>query len=159
MRLLMACLLMIGVMLGGCRSVVAEDASLGSLRQWVDKYPTDKIDGKTFWDNKAFQALAEKLLDARALRDTYGEMGFEIVTPIEIQGDLLRVFVCREHACLMNSATMFVDMKKDKLHICWRNVYDKQDAWLSTGKKPEPMEIGACDKYSGFDLYKNYVKE
>jgi len=160
--LLLACLLLVVAAGGYYHVVVAGSTSLATLPEltkWVGKYPSDEIDGKTMWANPALRVLVEDLLEKETVAVLYEGMAKELSTEVERKDDLLRVFVCREHACLLSSATLFVDLKRQRLSICWSDIEDKHDAWLSTDHNPILMEISECQKYEGFDLYQKKTKD
>ena len=153
--------LLLFVSLMGCRSVAAGDnriAELQDLNKWVGKYPHEKIDGKTAWDNQVLHDLASLILAPYTMDVLFKELATMVTSPVEKEGDIIRMYACREHACIMNAATLFIDMKKTQLSICWRSVYDKHDAWLENGQEPELKNVGACDEYEGFELYKKFYK-
>ena len=161
--------LVLFVSLIGCRSVEAGAspveaaknplAELQDLNKWVGKYPHEKIDGKTAWENKVLYDLAALILAPQTMDMLFKELAFGVTSPVEKEGDVIRMQACREHACILNSATLFIDLKKTQLSICWRNVHDKHDAWLENGQEPEFKKVGACDEYQGFELYKKFYKE
>jgi len=158
MRVWLACLLLF-VSLLGCRSVAAGDAGLSDLKQWVGKYPSDKIDGKTVWDNATLRSLISGLMKDNAATYFYDELTRGVDIPVEAQDNVLKIFVCRKHECFYNSATVFADTKKNKLSICWHRVEDERDTWMSTGHRLQPLEYGACATHAGFDSYKEYYKD
>jgi len=158
MRVWLICLLF-AVSLMGVRPVVADDAGLSDLKQWVGKYPDEKINSKALWDNSAFRSLLSGLMKDNAASYFYKELATGVGTPVEAQGDLVKIFVCRKHDCLYNAATLFADTKDNKLSICWHRVEDERDTWLSTGQIPKPLEYGDCAVHEGFDSYKTYHKD
>lgn len=152
-------LLLVFVSLMGCRSVIAAEPALSDAQAWVGKYPFDKIDGKKLWEHDAFVAEANKILGDEAANIFFKTMITGPNVPVERNGDIVFTFVCKAHECNSNFVNVFIDVKKNKLHMCWHENGVVEDAWVSSGVKPKWLGEMGCSGKDGIELYKANVKE
>ena len=158
MRRLGAVFLMCSALFAG-HSAMAEGDTLSALKAWVGKYPADVIEGKTLWDSPALKTETSKFIGPKTQNYIFNEIGRQVASPVEIKDDVIYVFVCREHACVSNSARLFIDLKKNKVHICWRLSEDSGDLWLSADRDPQPVGPAGCSEMQPFDVFAKYGKD
>ncbi len=159
MRRIFAVLCVLSLLMVGGHGVCAAETSLQDMKAWVGKYPADEINGKTIWDNDAFKAKVHVFIGPKTQDFIFNKIGREVATPVEIKNDVLQFFVCKAHACPDAAARIFVDLKKDAVHVCWTILGEKDDLWLSAKADPKPLSEGACLVTDGFDLFDKYGKE
>ena len=159
MRRIFAVFCVFSLLALGGQSVFAATDSLQDMKAWVGKYPADQINGKTLWDNETFKAKVLAFIGPKTQDFIFNKIGREVATPVEIKNDVLQFFVCKAHACPDAAARIFVDLKKDAVHVCWTILGEKDDLWLSAKADPKPLSEGGCLGVDGFDLFDKYSKE
>lgn len=157
MRRILAVMCVICLLIG-FRSAAAE-SSLSDLTAWVGKYPADKIDGKTLWDNEALKAEVLKFIGPKTQNLIFNEIGRQVAIPVEMKDDVLYVSVCKAHACPDVAARLFVDMKKQKAYICWRHMNEKEDLWLTANADIRRIGEAGCDDLEPYELFNKYGKD
>lgn len=159
MHRLLAVFLVASLLMMGCRGATAADASLEDLRAWVGKYPADEINGKTLWDNAPLKAKVLEFIGPKTQDFIFNKIGREVATPVIAKDDVIRVFVCKAHACPDAAAQIFIDLKKNTVQVCWTILGEKDDLWLSAKADPKPIEAGSCLEQDSFDVFEKYGKE
>jgi len=131
--------------------------SLMTLLPFVGKYPSDKILGHSFWDNKAMMKLVEKALGPERMKVFLTEPwihGEEV--PIEQQGMVLYESLCKAHDCTAEGIDFFVDLENGTFQACWRQWDNKAkasvDFWLSSEAAPKSLPSDSCADHQGFEL-------
>jgi hypothetical protein len=113
-----------------CGAAMAAD--LSTIRQWIDKNPSDKIgDGKSLWDQPGVQAAMRAAMDDPVASDGKG---------------LFAAWSCNADDCAGNQMTVFFDSTAGSAQVCWRGSGDGgnvQDLWLTNGKA-RPLPINSC---------------
>ncbi len=122
-RLAGAALLVLG-------SAAALPAWAADPSQWVGKYPSDKIDGRTLWDT------LEPALDAAigARLGTTVRRGWGPEEPVVASGGWVVARACKTHECGDNNVTVAVSPQR-RLIACTL-VNDNQDrgTWREPGR-------------------------
>lgn len=151
--------LMLFILAVGCGSVQAEPKpSAQDLRGWVGKYPTEEMNGTSFWNHPAFAPIAKKMLEAR-YKIFVNDIAQGVVSPILQDGDLLYTHSCRPHDCTGLYVKIFVDLKKNTVHMCWSDLTEKEDFWISSDRGVKGMGQASCLLSEGRELFSANVKE
>ncbi|MGE4351459.1 MAG: hypothetical protein AB7E52_04640 [Bdellovibrionales bacterium] len=153
--------LFLGLALIGASEAWAKNETLDDLRAWIGKYPADQIDGHKLWDNPELQKKMAAFAGPN-IRKILFEGGLSVSSPVAIQDDVLYLSSCQEHACAVNQAKVFVDLKKKAVFLCWRYAYrEMRDVWLEANQDPQFLSPGSCTEEASdrpFDLLKKYRK-
>lgn len=138
--------------------------SLAYLEKWVGKYPTldgttfeHYPSGQTFWDDSNVQAALKRTLAPRVIKTLTTEWdGNSVEHPITKQDSVLMVYLCKQHSCSFDAATVYLDLKTGMVQACWTEYDAKKkksfDYWL--GRKAKRLEENACGKNEGMKAYK-----
>ncbi len=132
------------------------------LAQWVGKYPFDKIDGVSLWDQPALQAPLLKTLGKSRFKAL--QTSRQVTEPVQRQGDILALWVCRPHFCSMTDTKIFVNLKSEDVQACWTeplslDMKAGETMWLKSGQPPKTLPFGTCaagDSPDGFRLLNLY---
>ena len=147
------------VLLTACRGASAGEPPLSELQAWVGKEPFKKIGDYTFWTHPVFVAKAHNLLGPETFSLVATVYAEGINTPLERHGDILSTYVCKPHECIMDSASVLLDLKKDKLYVCLRDSYRAEDMWYESGEKPKGVGLDGCTVVDPYELYAKYIKD
>ncbi|HBM90703.1 MAG TPA: hypothetical protein DD400_02335 [Rhodospirillaceae bacterium] len=148
--------LLVVMLVGALPARAGEMPSLDDLAKWEGKYPNAVLSNHGFWDDTRVldvmkqnipAALREIIIQGWGMKDELIEM------PIERQGDVLLVSVCKPHDCLSHAARLYFNLKRKTVQICWTEETEKTgkqlDIWIDRDVKR--LEKGACWDKSGFD--------
>jgi hypothetical protein len=111
-------------------SILAAQSSLGHLRSWAGKYPTNRR-GKVTTSFFKLPEIRRPLLSLLSRADfNLLTRDYQVETPIKQIGDYLAVKVCRPHACDTDNAAFAINLSTGFIYV---KIYtDQQSRWFGS---------------------------
>lgn len=130
----------------------AQNAS--PLSAWVGKMPSDS---PFFWREADVKSIMIKFIPSDLIHMiTSGWGGGSVEAPIERNGDMLGLFVCKAHDCASHAARLYFNLKQKTVQLCWTERYQGAllDVWFS-GADVKHLPQNAC---ATGDLWDNLTR-
>ena len=109
---------------------LAAQSSLGHLRSWAGKYPTNRR-GKVTTSFFKLPEIRRPLLSLLRRSDfNLLTSEYQVETPIKQIGDYLAVKVCRQHACDTDNAAFAINLRNGSVYV--KMFADQQSRWFGS---------------------------
>jgi hypothetical protein len=111
-------------------STLAAQSSLGHLRSWAGKYPTNRR-GRITTSFFKLPEIRRPLLGLLSRADfNLLTRDYQVETPIKLIGNYLAVKVCRPHACDTDNAAFAINLDNGFIYV---KIYaDQQSRWFGS---------------------------
>ncbi|MFZ5425692.1 MAG: hypothetical protein ACOZEN_01855 [Thermodesulfobacteriota bacterium] len=153
---------------GGAASPAAGGLPLGHLAAWVGKYPGGEVDadrqarpGRSFFEDPAVLPSLKAMLPEDALRAMLkGWPDGRVEIPVEREGDVIKASFCKPHACPLENAAVFVNIRTGGVAACWKRYDAPKDVssafWHAPGAPAKALDPGDDCYAEGMGLYLKY---
>jgi hypothetical protein len=130
---------LVGALLLTAGLYAASPALAADPSQWVGKYPSDRIDGKTFWETlgPALDAAVGTRLGTTVRR------GWGPEIPVVASGGWVIAYACKAHDCGDNSVTVAVSPQRRVIACTFVNDEKDRGTWREAGRPPKTRST-AC---------------
>lgn len=109
---------------------------IATLKKSAGKYPYEI----KLLENPELKARLKKLLgkDFQSMKENWN-----VETPIEVSGKVLKTSGCEQHNCGDNMYVMFVDLEKDNINVYHMTDYSGTTTYFEKGKIPLPPKFAS----------------
>jgi hypothetical protein len=115
------------------------------LAAYVGKYPFDKVDGKTFYEQPVVKAAVAKAVADKEIAALVGKAGDGPAGPIALIDGKVSAWACEAHNCGDHQWTIMVDGAAGTARVCYHDAETMQDQsrWYD-GAGGSAMKAGEC---------------
>jgi hypothetical protein len=117
------------VVAGGPATARAQAPGVDGLARWADRYPSDRVAGREFWNDPAVAQSVARLLGPERYR-LFRQMDVE--SQVHVADGFLSVFRCQPHNC-PNQATLLIDLRTGAVVVCYTRAAEVR----TPGRPPE----------------------
>lgn len=120
------------------------ESGLSSLKTKKDKTATEI----KLWQNKEFTSRLEKLMgaDYKPMKENWN-----VETPMEVEGDVLKLTGCEQHNCGDNQYWLYIDTATDNINV-FHNLNGKLTPYKEKGEIKLPKNLAEDFKMNTSDL-------
>lgn len=115
------------------------------LAAYIGKYPFDKVDGKTFYDQPIIKAAVAKAVPEKDIAKMVSEAGDGPAGPIAKIDGKVAAWACEAHNCGDHNWTILADGAAATAQVCYHDfeTMQEQSRWYD-GTGASAMKPGGC---------------